>query len=143
MSRRGTTPTSRADAIARGPAWPFALAGLAALAVAAIRTVLGEGTDLAPILAALDGTPMGALVQINWYALSAIMAGLGIALLWAIALSRPARRAIALIAGFAFGVVTLLFMGFTWATTGSPFAYMPWLPLTLTTVLCLNAARSA
>jgi hypothetical protein len=46
----------------------------------------------------------------------------------------------AALATFAFAAVALLFMGFTWAETGSPFTFAPWIPLTLTTALCGYAA---
>ncbi len=130
-----------ADRRSRGPAWPHILAGLAALGVAAIRTLAGAANDLAPILAALDGNPLSAVVLINWYALNAILGVLGAALLLAPRLSRPARRAIAALATLAFGLLTALFMGFTWARTGSPFTFPPWIPLALTTALCAHAAR--
>ena len=127
----------------KGPAWPFILAGVAGLAVALIRTILGGEGDLAPLAEALADNPLLPVVYINWYALSTIMAVMGAALLVAVRLSRPARQAIAVLAALCFGAVGLWFMGITWSATGSPFTFFPWMPLSLTTLLCALAAWKA
>ena len=120
--------------------WPFALAGLAALGVAAARTILGGRYDLPLLVGGLERPAMAAVIYINWYALNIAFATLGLALLFATRMHAAAGRAVAIVAAMIFGATTILFLYFTNQATGSPFTFFPWIPLAVTTVLCALAA---
>ena len=123
--------------------WPLLLAGLAALGVAAARTILGGTNDLPFLLEGLERPGMAALFYINWYALNVTFATLGVALLVATVLHRAAARAIGTIAAIVFGSTCILFMYYTHQATGSPFTFFPWIPLGLTALLSAFAAWRA
>ena len=123
--------------------WPLLLAGLAALGVAAARTILGGTNDLPLLVSGLERPAMAAVIYINWYALNVAFATLGVALLVASALHRSTARAIAIIAAIVFAATCALFLYFTNQATGSPFTFFPWIPLGLTALLSAFAAWRA
>ena len=123
--------------------WPFILAGIAALGVAAARTVLGGRNDLPWLVEGLARPPMAAVIYINWHALNVTFATLGVALLVATALHRSAGKAIGTIAAIVFGSTCALFLYYTHQATGSPFTFFPWIPLGLTALLSAFAAWRA
>ncbi|MEM6558080.1 MAG: hypothetical protein AAF642_19485 [Pseudomonadota bacterium] len=120
--------------------WLFILAGLAALAVTLIRAILGAAVDLTPLLAALEGNSLRGVVIINWHAMTAIFAIIGVALLLASRLSSAAQIAIGSIGASVFGVVCVTFMTVTAMETGSPFTYPPFIPLGIASGLSAAAA---
>lgn len=123
--------------------WPLILAGLAALGVAAARTILGGRNDLPLLVEGPERPAMAAVIYINWYALNVSFAALGVALLVATALQRSAARAIGTIAAVVFGSTCTLFLYYTHQATGSPFTFFPWIPLGLTALLSAFAAWRA
>lgn len=120
--------------------WPFLLAGLAASAVTLARTIGGGQVDLPRIVERMEGDPIVAVVYINWHALSMVFAALALALFAAIRLPRSAARTVGVLATVVFGATCLLFMYHTHIATGSPFTFFPWLPLSVTALLCALAA---
>ena len=139
MSRQ---PTPTADARPRSR-WPLLLAGIAALGVAAARTIFGGRYDLPLLVEGLERPAMAAVIYINWYALNVTFAALGVALLVATTQHRSAARAIATLAAIVFASTCALFLYYTHQATGSPFTFYPWIPLGLTAALSAFAAWRA
>ena len=134
------TQTMRPGLLAR---WPFLLASLVAVTVALLRTILGGRNDLPLLVEGLERPAMAAVIYINWHALNVTFATLAMALFAATLLPRAAAQAIGIIAAIIFGATALLFMYYVNQGTGSPFTFFPWIPLTLTTLLCAFAAWRA
>lgn len=124
----------------RATRWLFVLAGLAAALVALMRAVFGGGSDLAGLERELAGNDMIGIVRVNWHALNAIFASLAVALLIGARASRPAARAIGILAAIAFGATCIILMVVSAQQTGSPFTHYPWIPLGIAALLAAAAA---
>ncbi len=123
--------------------WPFLLAALVAVTVAFLRTTLGGRNDLPRLVEGLAHPPMAAVIYINWHALNVTFATLALALFAATLLPRAAAQAIGTIAAIIFGATALLFLYYVNQTTGSPFTFFPWIPLSLTALLAAFGAWRA
>lgn len=123
--------------------WSFVVAGIGALAVALARGILGSSADLPHMTAGLDRPEFGSLIVINWHALTAAFAILGLGLLFGARSTRPAARAIGWIAAAIFGSTCAIFMAVNASAFGSPFHNWPFLPLGIETLLAAFAAWRA
>ncbi len=123
--------------------WLFVLAGLAAALVALMRAVFGGGSDLAVLERALAGNDIVGVVRVNWHALNAVFASLAVALFVAARASRPAARAIGVLAAIAFGATCIILMVVSAQQTGSPFTHYPFIPLGVAALLAAAAAWRA
>ena len=139
MSEQQTSNISSA----RPLRWPFLVAGLAALAVAALRTILGGPSDLAALERELGGNNIIGIVRVNWHSLNVIFASFAVALFLAARAPRAAAQAIAILAAIAFGATCIILLIVSAQQTGSPFTHYPWIPLSLTAALSAFAAWRA
>ncbi len=108
--------------------WPFLVAGLAALAVAATWSPALEDPEI---------------WMFNRNAGLATYAVLGVLLLVSTTVQRTAARLIAGVAAITFGASGAVFMYHAFLATGSPFTFPHWVPLSLAAFLAAFASVRA
>lgn len=124
----------------RATRWLFVLAGLAAALVTLLRAILGGGSDLSALERELAGNDIVGIVRVNWHALNAIFASFAVALFIAARSTRPAARAIGVLAAVAFGATCISVMVVSAQQTGTPFTHYPYIPLGIAALLAGAAA---